>query len=47
MLLGILLGVGGELPAQPKVDLVQLVVPWVAGPHGCKYLPNGTKVLFQ
>ena len=43
----VLLGVGGEFPAHPKVDLSQLVVPWIAGPHCCKYLPDGTNLLFH
>ena len=44
---GIALGVCGKLTDQPKVELDQLVVPGVFGPHGCTYFPNGTKVLFH
>ena len=44
---GVLLGEGGEFPAQPKVKLAQLVLPWVDGPHRCEYFPNVTKVLFH
>ena len=33
---GVLPGVCGELLAQPKVDIAQLVVTGVAGPHGCE-----------
>ena len=44
---GILFEVSGELPAQPKVKLDQLVVPGVFGPHRYKYFPYGTKVLFH
>ena len=29
---------------QVKVKLSQLVVPEVAGHHGCEYIPGGTKV---
>ena len=36
-----------KLLSQEKIELAQLVVPGVAAPHGCKYLPNGTKVLFH
>ena len=43
----VLLGVDGKLPGQPKVELAQLVVLWVSGPHGYTYLPDGTKILFQ
>ena len=44
---GVALGVCGELPPQPKVELAQLVVPGVVGPHCCKYLADETKVLFH
>ena len=36
-----------DLLFQAKVDLDQLVVTGVAVPHGCEYLPNGTKVLLH
>ena len=44
---GVLFCVSGKLSAQAKVDLDQLVVPGVAGPHGWKYFPDGKKVLFH
>ena len=44
---GVLFGACGELIAQPKVNLSQLVVTGVVGPHVYKYLPDRTKVLFQ
>ena len=34
-----------ELLSQAKIEIIQLVVPGVAGPHGCKYLTDVTKVL--
>ena len=40
-------GIYGELPAQPKFELAQLVVPGVIGLHGCKSFPDGTKLLFN
>ena len=43
----ILFCVGHELSAQAKVELAKLVVSGVVSPHGCKYLPYGTKVLFH
>ena len=47
MSVGVLFRVGGKLLAQAKVELSQLVVPGVSGPHCCKYFPDGTKVLFH
>ena len=39
--------VGHELSAQVKFKLAQLVVSGFYVPHGCKYFPVGTKVLFH
>ena len=43
----VLFRVSRELSAQAKVEFSQLIVPGFAGPNGCKYLPDGIKVLFQ
>ena len=39
--------VNNDLSAQSKVNVSQLFFPGVAGPHGCKYLPDVTKLLFR
>ena len=44
---GVKLGVCGQLPAQLKFEMDQLVVPGVVAPHSCEYLADGTKVLFH
>ena len=44
---GVLFYIDCELLSQAKVEITQRVVPGVAGPHGGKYLPDGTKVLFH
>ena len=43
----VLICVSCNLLSQAEVDIYQLVVPRVAGPHGCEDLPNGTKLLFR
>ena len=42
-----MLCVSRKFSSQAKVDLAQLVVPRVSGPHVCQYLIDGTKVLFR
>ena len=42
----VLLHICCELSSQAKVKLAQLVLPGVAVPHGCIYMPYGMKVLF-
>ena len=42
---GVLLYVGHELLSQVNVELSQLVVTGVVGPHGCKYLADRSNLL--
>ena len=43
----VLLHVSCEFSSHEKVNISQLFFPGVAGPHGCKYFPDVTKLLFR